>query len=178
MDARGQRQTVGERVLDTNRDDFTATISTSCQNCHAQGLIPFVDDARVAILSNPESFPSDVVAAIAGGPAEVERAQQIQDDSDLFAAALQRAGVDVQGGDPISNVYFGFVHDVDLETAAADLLVTPAALRARLPELAPELRPLGVGLGLSRERFGELYASTYCSLHGGDENPPAAAACE
>jgi hypothetical protein len=177
VDAAGQRQSVAELVLDTNRDDFTATISASCQNCHAQGLIPFVDDAGAAILSNPESFPPDVVATVASGPDDSERAQQILDDSDLYRAALQRAGVEGQA-DPISSVYLGFVQEVDLETAAADLLVNPEALRARLPELAADLRSLGVGLRLSRERFGELYASTYCSLHAGDENPPAAAACE
>jgi hypothetical protein len=178
MGADGQRRSTGELVLDTNRDDFTATISSSCQNCHAQGLIPLEDDAGQAILDNPDQFPPDVVAALADGPDEVERAQQVQDDSALYAAALARAGVRTDGGDPISNQYFRFALDVDLPAAAADLLVTPEALLDRLPELDPTLSPLGVGLELSRERFGELYASAYCGLHADDENPPTAAACE
>jgi hypothetical protein len=174
----GQLRTVAELVLDSNRDDFTASLSTSCQNCHARGIIPFFDEVGAAILSNPDLFPSDVVAAVANGPDDEESARQAEGDSDRFAAALNRAGVPETGGDPISSSYLSFIRDVDLATAASDLLVTPEALRAALPGLTPELRPLGVGLELSRQRFGELYAGAYCSLHAGDENPPAAAACE
>lgn len=172
-DAAGVRQGPAELVLDTNRDDFVASVVASCTNCHATGLIPLVDEAGPAILANPDLFGAEVVSAYEDAPTEEERLAQFEEDSSFYAQALGRAGVPTQGQDPISRVAIQFNVEVDLKRAAGDLLVTPETLRARLGELAPELRPLGLGLLLSRQQFGAQYAGAYCVLHATDENPPA-----
>jgi hypothetical protein len=171
--ALGERIGVPELVLDTNRDDFAATVPTSCNNCHAQGFIPATDDARAVILASPELFDDSVVAAYEASPTDAERAEVIQADSEVVLGALERAGGSGDGGDPISQRFFVFIRDVTLESAAADLLVTPDLLLARIRELDAGLLPLALDLSLSRERFGELFAGAFCSLHAADENPPA-----
>jgi hypothetical protein len=163
----------GDLVLDTNRDDFTATVNASCANCHAMGFIPATDDVRAAILESPELFDPTVVDALESSPTDEDRAEQMQADSDVYLAALERAGVSATGGDPISQRFFEFSADVDLEGAAADLLVSADELQARIGELDRALLPLALGLTLSRERFGELFGVAFCGLHVEDENPPA-----
>jgi hypothetical protein len=162
-----------ELVLDTNRDDFIATANVSCANCHAMGFIPAPDDVRSAILASPDLFEPALVDAFEASPSDEERAELAQVDSDVYIAALERAGVSPIGGDPISQRYFEFIADVDLEEAAADLLVTADELEARIGELDRGLLPLALGLTLSRQRFGELFGVAFCGLHAGDENPPA-----
>lgn len=173
--ADGQRRASGELVLDTNRDDFTAHVFDSCANCHAQGLIPGIDRAGEVILSHADQFEPEVVEAYQSGPSIVERAEQFQADSVPYQQALANIGIEASGGDPFVTRLFSVVPDLSLEDAAADLLVTPEALLARLGELSPELRALGLDLNVSRERFGEHFRAAYCLLHAEDDNPPVCA---
>jgi hypothetical protein len=175
-DASGARQGTAELVLDTNRDDFVATVVESCSNCHAQGPIPADDDGGAIITSRPDLFDPEVVAAYRAAPTAEEAAAQVQADSALYLDAVERSGVSRVEGDPVSRHLYRFRADVDPDTAAADLLVAPALLSARTAEL-PELLPLAVGLLVSRQQLGAAYARAYCVLHAGDENPPAAAFC-
>lgn len=176
-DAAGQRRAGAELVLDTNRDDFTAHVIDSCANCHAQGVLPALDDAGQAILSHPDQFEPEVVSAYADAPSDSERQLLFASDSEPYLEALASVGVSPQGGDPLVLRLFAARFPASLDSAAADLLVTPEQLEARLGELPPELRPLGVELEVSPARFAEHYRAAYCVLHAGDANPPAAAAC-
>lgn len=178
VDGEGNRQTVGEGLLDTNRDDFTGTVSVSCSNCHAQGLIPVDDEIRAAVLDNQDLFSAEVVSAYAQGPDGEERAAIFQADSDRFAEALEAVGLSGGGSDPISSAFFRSAQQLEAASAAAELLVTPETLRARLSDLPAALLPLGVGLLVSRAQFDGAYAAAFCTLHADDENPPAAATCE
>jgi hypothetical protein len=175
-DASGARQGTAELVLDTNRDDFVATVVDSCSNCHAQGAIPADDDGGAAIASRPDLFDPEVVAAYRAAPTAEEVAAQFQADSAIYLDAVENTGASRVGGDPVSSNLYRFRLDVDPDTAAADLLVPPALLSARSAEL-PELLPLAVGLQVSRQQLGVAYARAYCVLHAGDENPPTAAFC-
>jgi hypothetical protein len=177
-DAEGQRRDSAELVLDTNRDDFTAHVVDSCSNCHWNGVIPGTDTARDVVLTHADQFEPEVVAAYRAAPSEAERLELFSADSVSYAQALAGIGIDTtSGGDPFTARFFAVTADVHLDAAAADLLVTPEVLRARLGELPAEMRILGFDLNLSRQRFGELYRSAYCVLHADDANPPAAAAC-
>jgi hypothetical protein len=176
-DAEGQRRDSAELVLDTNRDDFTAHVVDSCSNCHWSGLIPATDAAQGVVLSHADQFEPEVVAAYRAAPSDAELLELFSADSSSYVQALESIGIDTSGGDPFTARFFAVLADVGLDTAAADLLVTPDVLRARLGELPAEMRILGFDLNLSRRRFGELYRSAYCVLHAGDANPPAAAAC-
>lgn len=174
MDAAGNRQGEAELLLDTNHDDFQGRVLISCANCHAQGPIPLVDELRAALLDNADLFPDAVVDAYSSGPDEEQRAELFQADAEVHLDALERAGVASAGGDPISAQFFEVAQEVDATFAAADLLVTPETLRARLAELPQQLLPLGVGLRVSRAQFGAAYAEAFCALHADDANPPSA----
>lgn len=173
MDAAGNRQSEAELLLDTNHDDFQGRVLISCTNCHSQGLIPLTDDLRPAFVDNADLFPDDVVEAYASGPNEEQRFELFQRDAERHLDALERAGVGTEGSDPISAQFFEVAQEVDATFGAADLLVTPETLRARLTELPQALLPLGVGLRVSRAQFGAAYASAFCTLHADDVNPPS-----
>jgi hypothetical protein len=174
MDAAGNRQAEAELLLDTNHDDFQGRVLISCTNCHAQGLIPLTDELRPAFVDNADLFPDDVVEAYLDGPDDEQRFELFQEDARPHLDALERAGVGAEGGDPISGQFFEVAQEVDSTFAAADLLVSPETLRARLSELPEALLPLGVGLRVSRAQFGAAYASAFCVLHANDANPPSA----
>jgi hypothetical protein len=178
-DAEGQRRESGELVIDSNRDDFIAHVFDSCSNCHWNGAIPGTEAARDIVLSHADQFEPDVVAAYRAAPSDAERLELFSADSAPYQQALASIGFEAAlgGADPFSARFLVVVADVDLDSAAADLLVTPEVLRARLGELPFGMRILGLDLNVSRQRFSELYRSAYCVLHADDANPPAAAAC-
>jgi hypothetical protein len=178
-DAEGQRRESAELVIDSNRDDFIAHAFDSCSNCHWNGAIPGTEAARDIILSHADQFEPDVVAAYRAAPSDAERLELFSADSVPYQRAMSSIGFEAELGvaDPFSARFLIAVADVDLDSAAADLLVTPEVLRARLDELPPEMQILGFDLNFARARFGELYRSAYCVLHAEDANPPAAAAC-
>lgn len=170
--ALGERVGAGELVLDTNRDDFTATVPHSCANCHAYGFIPVVDAIQNVVLSSPELFDETVVDHYTNAPSGDELALATDNASALVVSALEQAGGSATGGDPLSASMFAFSANIDLGVAANELLVTRDELGARIGELDRGLLPLGLGLSLSRQRFGELYAGAYCVLHADDTNAP------
>lgn len=176
-DAAGVRQGVPDRVLDTNMEDARARVPISCGNCHANGRIPATDFARDAVLDHPAQFSPEVVAAYQASLNEDQRYAQFAADSAPYLKALEQSTGESQGGDPISSVWFSSDQEVDLARAAAELLVSPDVLGSRLDELAPELIPLGLGLGLAPAQFSGAYAAAYCVLHADDDNPPAPAFC-
>jgi hypothetical protein len=173
MDAAGNRRETAELLLDTNLRDFQGRVLISCSNCHAQGLIPMDDELLPAIVDNADLFASDVVDAYSNGPSAEQRFELFQADGQRHLDGLEGAGLDARGGDPIATLFFDIDQELDSIYGAADLLVSPETLRARLAELPPALLPLGVGLRVSREQFGAAYAAAFCTLHTGDENPPS-----
>lgn len=174
-DAAGQRQVAAELVLDTNRDDFTATVLTSCTNCHASGLIRALDSGRSIILEHSDRFPVEVVDAEAAEPSEQARFALMEADSEAYIAAVDRSGGVRNGPDPIAAAFFGREVELDLTAAASELLVAPAELGVRIDELPPALLPLALGAHVSRAQLDAVYAESYCVLHAGDENPPRCA---
>jgi hypothetical protein len=164
-------------MLDTNQLDSRTRVLDSCTNCHAQGFIPTVDAAEGAILSRPNLFSEEVVAAYRAAPSATESAAQFDADSDEFQRALVRATGTREGPDPIALRRFNLDIPLDLEFVAAELWVTPEQLESAIGELAPELLPLALGFGIALSELSSVYAAAFCSLHAGDENPPDAAFC-
>lgn len=177
-DASGARIGVPEGVLDTNRDDFTATVQSSCTNCHANGIIPLEDTVGRLVSENPESFPEEVVAAYANGPTPEQRLEIFAADSEAYAQALVRSGAESTGPDPISFQALFFATNVQLPAAAAELFVEPEVLKASLADLDPGLGTLRFGLDLTRADFGALYSGALCDLHGSSENRPRSSECD
>jgi hypothetical protein len=162
-------------LLDTNQNNFRAVTSVSCSNCHAQGLIPVVDEVREIALANSRvsGLNRDEVEQLRNVyPAAAEFARIVEDDSSPFyQAALTRANVPLQGGDPLSAVFFRFDQDMRLADAAGDLGLTPEELDENLNIIAPELGVLRRGV-VDRDDFTQFYVDSLCILQGVGENQP------
>jgi len=167
-------------LLDTAQNNFRAVTSVSCSNCHAQGLIPVVDEVKDIALANARTIGlnnDEVEQLKAVYPSAAEFAEIVDGDSTQFyKAALQRADVDLQGGDPVSTVFFRFDQDMVLADAAGDLGITPEELDDNLNDLNPALKVLSQG-SLDRDDFTQFYVDSLCILQIVGENQPDPALC-
>jgi len=168
-------------LLDTNQNNFRAVTSVSCANCHATGLIPVVDEVGPFAVANARSLRlnrDDVEALEDIYVSPDDFAKQVKDDSSAFyQRALTSAGLPIQGGDPVSNVFLRFDADVTLADAAGDLGVTPDDLVDALNDLDPTLEVLRRGT-IDRDDFTEFYIQSLCELTFIQENQPEAAVCD
>lgn len=168
-------------LLDTNQNNFRAVTSISCSNCHAQGLIPVVDEVRDIALSNAitSGLNNDEVEQLENiYPEAPEFARIVEDDSTgFFRRALADANVPLQSGDQVSQVFFRFDQDLRLQDAAGDLGVTPEFLEDNLNILEPELQVLD-GNTLDRDDFTQFYVVSLCVLSVVNENAPQQAVCD
>jgi hypothetical protein len=168
-------------LLDTNQNNFRAITSVSCSNCHATGFIPVVDEVRDIAVANARDIglDRDEVEQLEGiyvSPQEFAR--QVTDDSQgFYQAALQRADLPIQGGDPVSSVFLRFDQDISIKDAAGDLGLTPNELQDNLDLLNPVLSVLDRGT-LDRDDFTALFVDSLCILSTPLENQPDAAVCD
>jgi serine/threonine-protein kinase len=168
-------------LLDTNQNNFRAITAVSCSNCHANGFIPVVDEVRDIATANARTIglDRDEIEQLEGiyvSPQEFAR--QILDDSQgFYQAALQRADLPVQGGDPVSSVFLRFDQDMRLEDAAGDLGLTPDELGDNLDLLDPVLSTLDRG-SIDRDDFTAVFVDSLCILSTPLENQPDVAVCD
>jgi hypothetical protein len=162
-------------LLDTAQNNFRAVTSVSCSNCHAQGLIPVVDEVRDIAIANAltSGLNQDEVEQLRNVyPEAAEFARIVEGDSETFyQSALRRAEVPVEGIDPMSSVFFRFDRDMSLEDAAGDLGLTPEVLEDNLNLLNPALQVLE-NSGLDRDDFTQFYVDSLCELQSFAENVP------
>jgi mono/diheme cytochrome c family protein len=162
-------------LLDTAQNNFRAVTSVSCSNCHAQGLIPVVDEVREIAIANAltSGLNQDEVEQLRNVyPEAAEFARIVEGDSETFyQSALRRAEVPVEGIDPMSSVFFRFDRDMSLEDAAGDLGLTPEVLEDNLNLLNPALQVLE-NSGLDRDDFTQFYVDSLCELQSFAENVP------
>lgn len=167
-------------LLDTNQNNFRAVTSISCSNCHAQGLIPVIDEVREIALANARTsgLNNDEVEQLRNVyPEPADFARIVLDDSTrFFKGALSEAGVTVEGGDPVASTFFRFDQDISLEDAAGDLGLTPDELQDNLNDLNPELNVLDQGR-LDRDDFTQFYIDSLCILSLVNENQPDPNVC-
>jgi hypothetical protein len=168
-------------LLDTNQNNFRAVTSVSCSNCHATGFIPVVDEVHDIALANARDIGLDrdeveQLEAIYVSPQEFAR-QVTEDSQGFYQAALQRASLPIQGGDPVSSVFLRFDQDISIKDAAGDLGLTPADLKDNLDLLDPVLSVLNRGT-LDRDDFTQVYVDSLCILSTPLENQPDVAVCD
>lgn len=168
-------------LLDTSQNNFRAVTSISCANCHSQGLIPVEDEVRDIALANARvsGLNADEVEQLENVfPTAEEFARIVDNDSSQFyKRALQQASVPLEGGDPVSTVFFRFDQDVVLADAAGDLGLSPEELEDNLNLLEPELAVLRNGV-LDRDDFTGLYVASLCVLQAVGDNQPDPAICD
>jgi hypothetical protein len=165
-------------LLDTNQNNFRAITSVSCANCHAQGILPVVDEVRDVVLANATMFDQPTVAqvqAVFAAPADFARVAGA--DSQDYQRALQAAALPTTGGDPVSGVFLRFDQDMVLADAAGDLGVTPDELADNLNLLDPVLAVLSTG-SLDRDDFTQFYLDSLCKLSLALENAPDQNLCD
>jgi len=167
-------------LLDTNQNNFRAVTSISCSNCHAQGLIPVVDEVREIALANARTsgLNNDEVEQLRNVyPEAAKFASIVEGDSDsFFKRSLAQANVPVEGGDPVSQTFFRFDQDISLADAAGDLGLRADELEQNLNDLNPELGVLRQGT-LDRDDFTQFYVDSLCILSVVNENAPDANLC-
>jgi mono/diheme cytochrome c family protein len=160
-------------LLDTNQNNFRAVTSVSCSNCHAQGLIPVIDEVREIALANAitSGLNADEVEQLRNVyPTSAEFARIVEGDSQSFYQnALTRARVPTEGVDPMSAVFFRFDQDMRLEDAAGDMGLTAEQLERDLNVLNPALQVLENG-SVDRDDFTQFYVDSLCRLLIVNEN--------
>jgi hypothetical protein len=181
FDGAGLRQTETEVVFDASEADGAVENSVSCSGCHATGLNPITDEVRAYVQANSRDFDNDEFEEIQDSFREqTEIDATLRNDSQLYQAALARAGLAGMKVDPVAAVYVRFDSDVDLAVAAGDLGLTPDDLRGDLTFLSqqvdPQLSVLRTG-SLLRDGFEGLYLPALCALSTTSRNRPTAAAC-
>jgi len=174
-DANGVIVEDSDILLDTNQNNFRAVTSVSCSNCHAQGLIPVIDEVREIAIANARTsgLNADEVEQLRNVyPASAEFARIVEGDSQSFYQnALTRARVPTEGVDPMSAVFFRFDQDMTLEDAAGDLGLTADDLDDNLNILNPALQVLGDN-AVDRDDFTQFYVDSLCRLLIVNENQP------
>jgi mono/diheme cytochrome c family protein len=167
-------------LLDTSQNNFRAVTSISCSNCHSQGLIPVADEVRDIALANARvtGLNNDEVEQLrAVYPSAAEFADIVDEDSQQFyKAALTKAGVELQGVEPVSSVFFRFDQDMKLADAAGDLGLTADELADNLDILNPALNVLDRGV-MDRDDFTQFYIDSLCRLQVVAVNAPDPVLC-
>jgi mono/diheme cytochrome c family protein len=182
-------------VSDPRRPDRAVETAVSCMSCHVQGIIPKADQIRDHIASNPSILSrrdAELVRALYP-PKEAFLAAQAA-DSKRYLEAVAKTGTRQDKYEPVTVTALRYEADLDLATAAAELGLTPDALRqaiAQSPALARNLGALQLPGGtvartvwvqtfplvVNQLRLGTLLAPGSFPVNlaeaGGDDDPLA-----
>jgi len=164
-DANGRVKNASDVVIDITESDRRARVATSFFRLRAQG-VAVEDEVRPFVLANPRNFRrAERNAILAAYPAADELQRLLDADRNNFlAASLSRLGQDIDDApEPVSQTFADFSADVDLATAAGEIMVIPEDLRQNLLLLDPVLSVLDGGT-ISRADFTQLYFSSMCTF--------------
>lgn len=164
-DANGRVRSSSNVLIDALESDGKAHIATSFFRSRAAG-VQFEDEVRDFVRQNPRDFGAAERAAIrAAFPRQRELQQILDADNALYSRALELIGLDIDASpEPVSQSFADFDADVDLATAAGDLLITPAELSDNIDLLEPVLSVLAGGGKIDRDDFNLLYRESACIL--------------
>lgn len=164
-DANGRVRSTSNVLIDALESDGKAHIATSFLRSRAGG-VQLEDEVHDFVRQNPRDFGAAERAAIrAAFPRQGELQQILAADNAIFSRALELIGLDIDSSpEPVSQSFADFDADVDLETAAGDLLITPAELSDNIDLLEPVLSVLAGGGRIDRDDFNQLYRESACIL--------------
>lgn len=139
----------------------------SCTSCHAMGPLAFEDQLSAHLAGDHyqgNSVERDIARSIAFSKPELE--SNIADDRNSAQRALSSMGVDaatrIDGHDVVTGLAAHYMRDLDVATAAAELLIPEALLQKHLSNLSRTATPaaalaIRLTLGrLSRDEFEVL----------------------
>jgi len=178
-DANGRVKASSDVLVDRFESDGHAKIASSFFRSRANGM-ELTDEVRDFARANPGNFGAAERAAIrAAYPGQGALQQLLDEDRAFFSGALERIGLDIATRpEPVSQSFADFDADVDLATAAGDLLVTTEDLRQNLDLLDPVFSVLDAGGKLDRDDFNALYANAACIFSVVLENQPDVTFCD
>jgi mono/diheme cytochrome c family protein len=162
-------------VIDPAQNNGLVTNGASCHSCHNAGMITFTDTVRQYVEENKRDFDNETYESVlAQYPSAVEFQRQMDLDSNVHVAALERAGVPKGVPDSVSRVYLDFrLGNVKLENAAGELGIPADELLDNLDLLDPRLGPLSVEGGyIDRALMADTYFDSVCILQQVQENTP------
>jgi hypothetical protein len=175
-DADGQRIDDSALTLDTDVNNFRATIAHSYTKFRAQGVTP-TDQLREIALEDPRFDVEERERIRNIYPSAGELARIVDEDRILPASALARMGLDIDDRDPISATFLEFDRDVDADTAAGQLYIPTEELLDNLGLLDPAMGVLDGGR-LDRQDFDALYLDSLCILGVVNENVVDPSLCD
>jgi len=190
FDADGLRQETSEILFDQFQNNNTMTASVSCNTCHAGGLLQVADEVRdyaevnsIDITNgindlnalNGTDFEFSDVTDLYRDNAEIK--EIITGDSQVYRSALQRAGVPLNGSDPISDTFIRFDRDVTINDVAGDILFRVEELEQNIARLDPALAGLDNDVTVDRDDWKGLFVNTLCITSVSQDNHPLDQEC-
>jgi hypothetical protein len=169
FDGDGARRDDSDILLDTNQNNFRATVALSCLNCHGPtGIIPIEDEVRAVVQNNADQLDPALVAGVERlYPPQAELEAILERDAEQYASARASAGLSGEGADPLAIALLGFDQDLGRAIIAADLWVPESAV----VDNASELPPLFSAPLLDRDDFSSAYAEAICIVTETENSP-------
>jgi WD40 repeat protein len=159
-------------VSDPKRPDRAVEAGVSCMSCHITGILPKADQVRDHVTKHRSSFSrtdAELVAALY--PDKASSTQQMEDDAKAYAEVVAQTGAKASRTEAVSSMTLKFEADLDLCSAAGEVMLPPEALRSALstyPELKKNLGALGVPGGtVSRAIWQQAFGDLVRVLHLG-----------
>jgi hypothetical protein len=181
VDGRGRRIDKGPLAIvsDPRRPDRAVENGLSCLSCHVRGVIPRADQVREHVLGGRGAFGDvEAAAVLALYPPRESFLAALEDDARRFVAALEAAGVAVDGPEPVAALAQHYEGELSRAQAAAELGLSPDELVRGLDVSPPLARILGqlrqAGGTVQREAFAAAYPELLRCLgrggapHGGE----------
>lgn len=150
-------------VSDPKRPDRAVEAGVSCMSCHTTGILPKADQVRDHVAKNPAAFTrADAETVRALYVPKDESLKLMKEDADRYTAAVAKTGAKVSKFEAVATITLKYEADLDVQTAAAEVGLSPEALRARVSGSETLTRHVGAlrpaGGTISRQIWGQAFA--------------------
>src|SRR5262249_6137171 len=122
-------------VSDPKRPDRAVEAGVSCMSCHVTGILPKADQMLDHLGKNPKAFTraeAEVIKALYPGKDAVLKL--MEEDAKKYTEVVAKTGARVSKFEAVSTITLKYEADLDLPTAAAEVGLTPDALRTKIDE--------------------------------------------
>jgi mono/diheme cytochrome c family protein len=151
-------------VSDPKRPDRAVEAGVSCMSCHVTGILPKADQMIDHLAKNPKAFTraeADLIKALY--PGKEKALKLMEDDAKKYAETVAKTGAKMSKFEAVSTITLKYEADLDLDIAAAEVGLSPAAFREKIDgsdTLRKHFGALRSGGAVSRQiwvqAFGDL----------------------
>ncbi len=159
-------------VSDPRRPDRAVEAGVSCMSCHLTGINPKADQVRDHLEKNPKAFTRADAELIRGlYPPKDQSLKLMAEDAKRYAGAVAKTGAKVGRTEAVSTITLRYEADLDLESAAAEVGLTPDEFRERAGASATLTRHFGAlrapGGTVTRQVWVQAFADAVRELRLG-----------